>query len=141
MSDTREALLPQVIAPAGLARARGFSHGVLAPAHSRLLAVAGQIGWDADAQLVAFDFTGQFAQALRNVLAVVAAAGGLPQHLLQLTIYVTDKQVYLTSVAEVGKVYRELMGAWYPAMALVEVAGLLEERALVEIQALAALPA
>lgn len=131
----------QPVNPLALAKPRGYSHGMVAPAGSRLLAVAGQIGWDADAKLVAYDFPDQFAQALRNVLAVVEAAGGGPRDILQLTIYVTDKAVYLASLALIGASYRELMGDHYPAMALVEVAALLEDRALVEIQALAALPA
>jgi enamine deaminase RidA (YjgF/YER057c/UK114 family) len=132
--------LPLPIEPPSLVVARGYSHGMLAPAGARLLAVAGQIAWNAEQQLVAYDFPSQFEQALRNVLAVVEAAGGEPAHVLQLTIYVTDKGAYIASLKAIGATYRELMGRHYPAMALVEVAALLEDRALVEIQALAAIP-
>jgi enamine deaminase RidA (YjgF/YER057c/UK114 family) len=105
------------------------------------LFVAGQVAWDAEQQIVArSDFAAQFEQALRNVLAVVEAAGGKPEHLVQMTIFVTDRQQYATSSKAIGASWRALLGKHYPAMALVEVAALLEDRALVEIQAVAALP-
>jgi enamine deaminase RidA (YjgF/YER057c/UK114 family) len=129
------------IQPPGWAAPKGYSNGVLAPAGSRLLAVAGQIAWDAEQRLVGReDFALQFRTALANVVAVVRAAGGGPEHLLQLTIFVTDKRAYLACTRELGTAWKELVGRHYPAMALVEVADLLEEGALVEIQALAALP-
>jgi len=129
------------IQPPGWAAPKGYSSGVLAPAGSRLLAVAGQIAWDAEQRLVGReDFALQFRTALANVVAVVRAAGGGPEHLLQLTIYVTDKRAYLACTRELGAAWKELVGRHYPAMALVEVADLLEEGAQVEIQALAALP-
>lgn len=129
------------IQPPGWAAPKGYSNGVLAPAGSRLLAVAGQIAWDAEQRLVGReDFALQFRTALANVVAVVRAAGGGPEHLLQLTIYVTDKRAYLACTRELGAAWKELVGRHYPAMALVEVADLLEEGAQVEIQALAALP-
>ncbi len=129
------------IQPPGWAAPKGYSNGVLAPAGSRLLAVAGQIAWDAEQRLVGRgDFPLQFRTALANVVAVVRAAGGGPEHLLQLTIFVTDKGAYLACTHELGAAWKELVGRHYPAMALVEVADLLEEGAQVEIQALAALP-
>lgn len=131
----------QNIQPEGWAVPRGYSNGMLAPAGSRLLFVGGQIAWDADQKIVApGDFAGQFRQALANVVAVVRAAGGLPEHLVRLTIYVTSRADYLASLKQLGPAYRELMGKHYPAMACVQVAGLVEEGALVEIEGTAALP-
>jgi enamine deaminase RidA (YjgF/YER057c/UK114 family) len=109
-------------------------------ARGELLAVAGMIGWDAQERLVGDEFVPQFRQALANVCDVVRAAGGLPQHIVSLTLYVTDKQAYIAGLREVGEAYRALLGKHYPAMALVQVAALLEDRAKVEIQALAVLP-
>ena len=109
-------------------------------ARGELLAVAGMIGWDTQERLVSAEFVPQFRQALENVLAVVQAAGGGPEHLLSLTIYVTDKREYIAALTELGQVYRAVLGRHYPAMALVQVAALLEDAAKVEIQALAALP-
>lgn len=103
--------------------------------------MAGMIGWDAQERIVSDEFVPQFRQALANVRDVVLAAGGRPEHILSLTIYVTDKREYVAALEEVGRVYRMLLGRHYPAMALIEVKGLLEDRAKVEIQALAALPA
>ncbi len=106
-----------------------------------ILAIAGQIGWDAHEVIVSDDFAVQFRQALANVVAVVAAAGGRPEHLVSLTVYVTDKREYIAALPEVGKAYRELVGKHFPTMALLGVAELLEDRAKVEIQGLAVLPA
>ena len=128
------------INPPRLGSPRGYSNGMLAPPGSRLLCIAGQIAWNSHQEIVSDDFSEQFGQALANVLAVVEEAGGLPEHLLQLTIYVTSKEVYVAQLKEVGATWRSLVGRHYPAMALVEVSGLLEPRALVEIQARAALP-
>lgn len=127
------------IAVDGWKAPRGYANGVLAPAGARLLAVAGQIAWDAEQRIVSPDFAAQFRQALSNVVAVVRAAGGGPGDLMSLTIYVTDKQAYLARVKELGAIWKELVGRHYPAMALVEVQGLLEAGAQVEIQALAAI--
>lgn len=128
-----------VIAPGSLAPARGYSNGIVLSG-TRTLFVAGQVGWDREAKIVSSDLTAQFAQALDNVLAVVREAGGAPEHIGRLTIYVTDKQRYLTATKAIGAAYRERMGRHYPAMALVEVKDLLEEGALVEIEATAVLP-
>lgn len=129
------------INPEELAAPKGYSNGMLAPADGQLLFVAGQIGWDADARLVEGGFVPQFAQALRNVMGVVQCAGGGPEHVGRLTIYVTDKKLYEDSLREVGGAYREVMGRNFPAMALVQVADLLEPGALVEIEATAVVPA
>ncbi|HEY8379361.1 MAG TPA: RidA family protein [Nannocystis sp.] len=129
----------RVILPEGWKRPRGYSNGMAA--RGELLAIAGQIGWDEREELVSDEFTPQFRQALSNVLAVVAAAGGRPEHVISLTVYVTDKREYIAELGAVGAAYRALMGRHYPAMALVEVAALLEPRAKVEIQGLAVLPA
>lgn len=104
-----------------------------------LLAVAGQIGWNADECFETDDFVPQFRQALENVSAVVTAAGGAASDIISLTIYVTDKRAYLADLPGVGAAYRAVLGKHFPTMALLEVADLLEDRALVEIQALAVL--
>jgi enamine deaminase RidA (YjgF/YER057c/UK114 family) len=130
-----------MVHPEGWKPPRGYSNGVLVTGAGRLLFVAGQIAWDAEQRLVGRgDFVAQFRQALANVAAVVAAAGGKPEHLVRLTLYVKDKQAYLASGKELGAIYRALLGRHFPAMALVEVADLLEDGALVEIEATAALP-
>ena len=131
--------MAQAIDPPTLAPPKGFSNGLLMEP-GRLLFVAGQIGWDRECKLVSDELTAQFEQALRNVLDVVTAAGGSAEHLGRFTIYVTDKQRYLAETKAIGGVYRSLMGRHYPAMALVEVADLLEEGALVEIEATAVIP-
>jgi enamine deaminase RidA (YjgF/YER057c/UK114 family) len=114
---------------------------MVAPAGSRLLAVAGQVAWDAHEKIVSDDFVRQFEQALANVCAVVAAAGGRPEHLIRLTYYVTDKGEYARRTAEIGASYQKLLGRHFPASTLVEVKGLLEPGAKIEIEATAALPA
>jgi len=126
--------------PAGWPRPKGYANGVHVRGAQSLLFVAGQIAWDAEQRLVApGDFAGQFAQALRNVVAVVKAAGGWPEHIVRMTVYVTDKKLYLEHTREIGAAWREIFGQHYPAMALVQVADLLELGALVEIEATAAL--
>jgi enamine deaminase RidA (YjgF/YER057c/UK114 family) len=131
---------PEPINPAELGDPSGYSHGVLAPPGGRLLCVAGQIGWDADRRLAGPGFVEQFERALANVLAVVRAAGGGPEHLVRLTVYVTDKRDYVADLKAVGSAYRRVMGRRYPAMALVEVAGLVEDGANVEIEGTAVVP-
>lgn len=129
------------VQPDGWRAPRGYSNGMLAPAGARILFVAGQIAWDAEQRLVgAGSFAAQFEAALANVLAVVRSAGGEPQHVARLTIYVTDKRAYEAALPEVGDAYRRSMGRHFPAMSLVQVAALLEPGALVEIEATAALP-
>lgn len=128
-----------MINPEALGAPRGFSHGVLAPAGCRLLFVAGQVGWDGEQRLVAGGFAPQFERALENIRAVVESAGGRMEEICRFTIYVTDRTQYERDLAAVGEAYRRVMGRHFPAMALVEVAALLEPGALVEIEATAAL--
>jgi len=126
------------VLPEGWPRPSGYSNGVVAPAGSRALHVAGQIAWDTERQLVgAGDFAAQFTQALDNVIAVVRAAGGEPAHIASMTVYVTSKRQYLDALGAVGSTWTSRCGKHYPAMALVEVADLLEEGALVELAAVA----
>ena len=126
----------ETIRPAGWPKPRGYANGMLARP-GRFLAVAGQVAWDNECRIVSTEFAAQFGQALRNVRSVVEAAGGRPEDVISLTIYVTDKARYIASLTEVGREYRDVMGRHFPAMALVEIAGLLEPNAEVEIQALA----
>jgi enamine deaminase RidA (YjgF/YER057c/UK114 family) len=129
------------VQPDGWRAPRGYANGIVAPAGARLCFVAGQIAWDAAGRLVGpDDFAAQFSQALANVVAVVRAAGGGPEHLAQLTVFVTDKRLYLASTRELGLAWRAIVGTHYPTMALVVVAGLLEDGALVEIQGVAVVP-
>ena len=116
---------------------KGYSSGMIA--EGRTLHVAGQIGWNAEQRFEHRDFTGQTAQALRNVLAVVEAAGGTATDIVRLTWYVTDKRDYLSKQREVGAAYRAVMGRHFPAMTLVAVSDLVEDEALVEIEATAVL--
>ena len=128
------------INPESLGVPRGYNNGVLVVG-GKLLFVAGQIAWNSEQRMVSDDFIEQFAQALGNVIAVVRAAGGTASDIAQLRVYVTDKRAYTTNLKQVGAAYRELMGRHYPAMALVEVAALVEDLAQVEIEAIACLPA
>jgi enamine deaminase RidA (YjgF/YER057c/UK114 family) len=127
----------QFINPESLGRPRGYANGVLVPAGGRLLFVAGQIAWDERQQIVSADFVAQFDRALANVLTVVRAAGGTPEQIARLVIYVTDKREYLARTREVGERWRAHMGRHYPAMALVEVKSLLADDAQVEIEGIA----
>jgi enamine deaminase RidA (YjgF/YER057c/UK114 family) len=132
---------PRLVNPEELGAPKGYSNGVVAPAGSRLLFVAGQVGWNERQQLVSADFVEQFERALANVLTVVAAAGGRPEDIVRFSFFVKDKDSYRGSLESVGAAYRRHMGRHFPAMTLVEVADLLEDGALVEIEATAALPA
>lgn len=129
----------RAIQPEGWVQPRGYSNGMRA--RGDLVAIAGQVGWDEKARLVDGGFVAQFERALANVVAIVRAAGGAPTDLISLTIYVTDRTEYLGALREVGEAYRRVVGKHYPAMALVQVAGLLEAGARVEIQGLAVVPA
>lgn len=129
----------EFVNPESLGRPRGYSNGVLAPAGARLLFVAGQIAWDESQRIVSEDFVEQFDRALANVLAVVAEAGGGPESIARLVVYVTDKREYASRTPEVGRRWRARMNRHFPAMALVEVKSLLEDGAKVEIEAVAAI--
>jgi enamine deaminase RidA (YjgF/YER057c/UK114 family) len=128
---------PSPVNPPSLAPPRGYSHGMRGS--GEVLFVAGQVGWDGQGRMISTDFVAQFGQALDNVLAVVAAAGGGPGSVARLILYVIDKEEYRTRLREVGEAYRRRMGKHFPAMALVEVRGLLEYDARVEIEAVALL--
>jgi enamine deaminase RidA (YjgF/YER057c/UK114 family) len=128
-----------ILQPEGWGAPRGYSNGVAA--EGRIVFVAGQIGWNP--QTCTFetdDFVGQVGQALRNVSAVLAEAGARPEHLTRVTWYITDRAAYLADTRALGRAWRESFGRHYPAMTLVVVAGLLEERAKVEIEATAVIP-
>ncbi len=130
----------QAVNPAELGAPRGYSNGMLGPAGGRLLFVAGQVAWNENQRIVDADFAAQFGQALTNVVAVVREAGGRPEDVARLTIYVVDKEEYRSRLGDVGRAYRAVMGKHFPAMALVEVRGLLEPGAKLEIEATAVLP-
>ncbi len=128
-----------LINPESLGAPHGYSNGVLAEAGGRLLFIAGQIAWDRQQQIVSDDLVEQFDRSLANVIAVVTEAGGRPEQITRLIIYVTDRNDYKKRLKEIGARYRALMGKHFPAMVLVEVAGLLEDRAQVEIEGIAVL--
>ncbi|HEX5612358.1 MAG TPA: RidA family protein [Burkholderiales bacterium] len=129
----------QTLQPPGWARPKGFSHGI-ATRGGTTVYIAGQVGWNAEERFEEASFAGQFRQALKNILAVLAQAHGRPEHLVRLTWYVLDKEEYLGSLREVGAAYRELIGRHYPAMAVVQVVALMEEKARLEIEATAVVP-
>jgi enamine deaminase RidA (YjgF/YER057c/UK114 family) len=128
----------QILQPPGWARAKGFSNGIAA--NGRLVFIAGQSGWTGQAEWKERGFAGQFRQALQNILEVLAEAKGKPEHIVRLTWYVLDRQEYLAALKEVGAAYRELMGKHYPTMAVVQVSGLVEPEARLEIEATAVVP-
>ena len=128
----------QILQPPGWARPKGFSNGIAVV--GKLIFVAGQIGCNGEGKWEAKGFSGQFKQALKNILTVLAEAGGGPEHIVRLTWYVLDKHEYLGTRQEVGATYRELMGRNFPVMAVVQVSGLVEAEARLEIEATAVLP-
>ncbi len=128
----------QVLQPEGWPKPRGYSNGIAAT--GRMVFVGGMIGWDETGRFHAKDMAGQTLQALRNIVAVLREAGAGPEHVTRLTWYVTDMAEYRASQKELGRAYREVMGASYPAMALVQVVSLVEPEAKVEIEATAVLP-
>ena len=128
----------QILQPPGWARPKGFSNGI--SCQGRLVFIGGQIGWSGQGEWIDRSFAGQFRQALKNILEVLAQAGGKPEHLVRLTWYVLDRKEYLASLQELGAAYRELMGRHYPTMAVVQVSGLVEDDARLEIEATAVIP-
>jgi enamine deaminase RidA (YjgF/YER057c/UK114 family) len=129
----------KLINPESLGAPHGYANGVLTEAGGRLLFIAGQIAWDSQQQIVSDDLVEQFDRALANVIAVVTEAGGKPEQIARLVIYVTDKNDYQKRMKEIGECYRARMGKHFPAMVLVAVAGLLEDRARIEIEGIAIL--
>ena len=124
--------------PPDWAEPRGYANGVLA--RGALIFVGGQIGWNASQQFESDDFIAQTRQALLNIVAVLKAGGAGPEHMVRMTWYVTDRKEYVARLKELGDVYREIMGKNFPAMTCVEVSGLVEDRALIEIEVTAVLP-
>lgn len=129
------------INPDSLGAPSGYSHGLITDSHGKLLWIAGQIAWDKQQKIVSEDFVEQFDQALANVVAVLTAAGGKPEDIARLVIYVTNKIEYRERTREVGERYRKHLGKHFPAMVLVQVAGLLDDAAKVEIEGMAVIPA
>ncbi len=129
----------RIIHPEGWKPAKGYANGMLGA--DGTLYVGGQIGWTADQVFVAKDFVGQMEQALRNIVDVLEAAGGGPEHLTRLTWYVVDKKEYLAKQREVGEAYRRVLGKNFPAMTMVVVSALVEDEALIGIEATASIPA
>jgi len=129
----------QILQPPGWARPKGYSNGVAAS--GRLVCVSGMIGWDADGVFQSDDFVAQTRQALVNVMAVLAEASAGPEHIVRMTWYVVDRDTYLAAQREIGEVYREVVGRHFPAMTAVAVVALMEDRALVEIEVTAVVPA
>ncbi|HSE74035.1 MAG TPA: RidA family protein [Dongiaceae bacterium] len=127
-----------ILQPEGWVKPVGYANGIAA--RGRFVFVGGQIGWNSQMRFESDDLVAQVRQTLQNVVAVLAEAGAGPQHLTSMTWYLTDRRAYLADLKEIGKVYRETIGRHYPAMAAVQVAALIEDRAKVEIQATAVIP-
>ena len=128
----------EILQPPHWARPRGYSNGVAAS--GRTVCVSGMIGWDGQGVFHTDDFAGQARQALENVVAVLAEADARPEHIVRMTWYVVDRKEYVAAYKEVGAAYRDVIGAHYPAMTAVQVAGLVEDRARVEIEVTAIVP-
>jgi enamine deaminase RidA (YjgF/YER057c/UK114 family) len=127
-----------ILQPPGWARPKGFSHGIAAS--GRHVAIAGQIGCDAEGRVLEKTFAGQFRQTLKNIVAVLAEAGGRPEHIVRLTWYVLDLKEYAAALRDIGAAYRDVIGKHYPAMAVVQVSGLVDPGARLEIEAAAVIP-
>ncbi len=128
----------QVLHPKHWAAAKGFANGIAA--EGKQVFVAGQVGWNAEQVFESDDFAAQTEQALRNIVEVLAEAGARPEHIVRLTWYVTSKQEYIARLRDVGGAYRRVLGRHFPAMTLVQVVALVEDRAKVEIEATAVVP-
>ncbi|MCS4510528.1 RidA family protein [Xylophilus ampelinus] len=128
----------QTLLPSGWPRPRGYANGVTA--RGRMVFVAGMIGWDAEGVFHTDDLAGQARQALENVAAVLAEGGAKTEHIVRMTWYVTDRKAYVAAYPEIGKAFREIIGSFNAAMTAVEVSGLIEDRAKVEIEVTAVVP-
>lgn len=128
----------QVLQPPDWVRPKGYSNGIVA--RGRQVFVAGQIGWDREGRFSGTRLSDQVRQALENILAVVAVAGGGPEHVVRLTWYITSRDEYTAELSDIGSAYRSVMGKNFPAMSVVQVVALIEDRAKVEIEATAVLP-
>jgi enamine deaminase RidA (YjgF/YER057c/UK114 family) len=131
--------MSQILQPPGWAKPKGYSNGIAVKGGTTVY-IAGQVAFNASNILEEKTFAGQFRQTLKNTLAVLAEAGGRPEHIVRMTWYVTDKNEYLGAIREVGAAYRELIGKHYPAMAVVQVGGLIEDQAKLEIETTAVIP-
>jgi enamine deaminase RidA (YjgF/YER057c/UK114 family) len=127
-----------VLHPKSWKPALGYSNGIAA--EGRMIFTGGMVGWTGDQRFESDDFVDQVRQALQNIMAVLAEGGAGPEHIVRLTWYVTDRHEYLSRLKELGRAYREVLGRHYPAMALVQVVALVEDRAKVEIEATAVIP-
>ena len=128
----------EFVNPPGWARPKGYSNGVVA--RGRLVFVAGQVGWNREERFETEDFVGQTAQALHNIVAILAAAGARPEHLVRMTWFIADKDEYLSRGKEIGEVYRAIVGRHYPVMSVIVIKGLIETGAKLEIEATAVIP-
>jgi enamine deaminase RidA (YjgF/YER057c/UK114 family) len=128
----------KVLQPAGWPRPKGYSNGI--EVRGRQVFVAGLVGWNAEERFVARDLPGQFEQILRNLVAILAEAEARPEHLVRMTWYVTDRDAYRENVGRIGEIYREILGRVFPTMAVVQVVALMEDEALIEIEATAVIP-
>jgi len=128
----------QILLPPGWSRPHGYSNGIAA--EGRMVFVAGQIGWDESFKFPDDSLAGQVEQTLKNTLAVLAEAGAGPQHIVRMTWYITSRDEYFDEVKDIGRIWREVMGKHYPAMAVVQVVALIESRAKVEIETTAMIP-
>jgi len=128
----------EILQPAGWVRPRGFANGI--KSKGTMIFTGGQIGWDSVCRFVSPDLAEQVRQTLLNIVSILAEAGARPEHVVRLTWYVTDKREYLAQAREIGAVYRDIMGRHFPAMAVVQVAALVEDAAKVEIEATAVIP-
>ena len=135
---TKHTGLPQILLPAGWPRPKGYSNGMAA--RGLQIFIAGQIGWDADCKFTSHRLADQVRQALLNIVAILAAAGASPAHVVRLTWYVTSRDEYYEQLADIGAAYRSAMGAHYPPMSVVQVVALMQKEARVEIEATAVLP-
>ena len=129
----------KILQPPGWTKPKGYSNGIAVKGGTTVF-ISGQVAFNSEGVLVEKTFAGQFRQTLKNTLAVLAEAGGKPEHIVRMTWYIVDKQEYLGAVREVGAAYRELIGRHYPAMAVVQVGGLIENEARLEIETTAVVP-
>jgi enamine deaminase RidA (YjgF/YER057c/UK114 family) len=135
--DAPTSSLATILQPPGWPRPRGYANGV--SARGRIIVTAGLVGWDSDGRFSP-DFVGQLSQTLHNTVAVLQEGGARPEHIVRMTWYILDRQQYLGSLAEIGRVYREIIGKVFPAMAVLEVRGLVEPEAVLEIETMAVVP-
>jgi len=128
----------EILQPPAWARPRGYANGVVA--EGRQVFIAGQVGWNGEQRFEHKDLTGQTRQALKNIVAILAEAGGRPEHITRMTWYLLDKRDYIAQAESIGAAYRDVIGRHFPAMSAIQVGGLIEDEALVEIEVTAVVP-